>query len=179
MFLLDDLLWVLTDSQLKAMMKYAESLSEAMEKLPSRERARAPEPVQVRGGSGGPWWWWGGGRRPGLHRRRRSLVALSSVYLGECVIRFCVCIGSACAFIRLFCSLGASSVLWCTVLATGRPPVPDPGTLLPSNMDHKQVITIWCDKCCSRGRHCAMRAQRRGVLGGTRALGKTSWRRRW
>ena len=26
-FLLDDLLWVLTDSQLKAMMKYAESLS--------------------------------------------------------------------------------------------------------------------------------------------------------
>ena len=37
MFLLDDLLWVLTDSQLKAMMKYAESLSEAR------------EPVQVRG----------------------------------------------------------------------------------------------------------------------------------
>lgn len=49
MFLLDDLLWVLTDSQLKAMMKYAESLSEAMEKSAQQRKSLAPEPVQVRG----------------------------------------------------------------------------------------------------------------------------------
>lgn len=48
-FLLDDLLWVLTDSQLKAMMKYAESLSEAMEKSAQQRKSLAPEPVQVRG----------------------------------------------------------------------------------------------------------------------------------
>lgn len=48
MFLLDDLLWVLTDSQLKAMMKYAESLSEAMEKSAQQRKSLAPEPVQVR-----------------------------------------------------------------------------------------------------------------------------------
>lgn len=47
MFLLDDLLWVLTDSQLKAMMKYAESLSEAMEKSAQQRKSLAPEPVQV------------------------------------------------------------------------------------------------------------------------------------
>ena len=47
MFLLDDLLWVLTDSQLKAMMKYAESLSEAMEKSAQQRKSMAPEPVQV------------------------------------------------------------------------------------------------------------------------------------
>uniref|UniRef100_G3TV83 Bridge-like lipid transfer protein family member 3A n=1 Tax=Loxodonta africana TaxID=9785 RepID=G3TV83_LOXAF len=46
MFLLDDLLWVLTDSQLKAMMKYAESLSEAMEKAAQQRKSLAPEPVQ-------------------------------------------------------------------------------------------------------------------------------------
>ncbi|CAM4684982.1 bridge-like lipid transfer protein family member 3A isoform X1 [Caretta caretta] len=45
MFLLDDLLWVLTDSQLKAMMKYAESLSEAMEKSSQQRKSMAPEPV--------------------------------------------------------------------------------------------------------------------------------------
>ncbi|XP_074833519.1 bridge-like lipid transfer protein family member 3A [Carettochelys insculpta] len=45
MFLLDDLLWVLTDSQLKAMMKYAESLSEAMEKSAQQRKSLAPEPV--------------------------------------------------------------------------------------------------------------------------------------
>ncbi|XP_029769201.1 UHRF1-binding protein 1 [Terrapene carolina triunguis] len=45
MFLLDDLLWVLTDSQLKAMMKYAESLSEAMEKSAQQRKSMAPEPV--------------------------------------------------------------------------------------------------------------------------------------
>ncbi|XP_031203086.1 UHRF1-binding protein 1 isoform X1 [Mastomys coucha] len=46
-FLLDDLLWVLTDSQLKAMMKYAESLSEAMEKSAQQRKSLAPEPVQT------------------------------------------------------------------------------------------------------------------------------------
>ncbi|KFO89630.1 UHRF1-binding protein 1, partial [Buceros rhinoceros silvestris] len=47
MFLLDDLLWVLTDSQLKAMMKYAESLSEAMEKSAQQRKSLAPESVQA------------------------------------------------------------------------------------------------------------------------------------
>ncbi|XP_019369308.1 PREDICTED: UHRF1-binding protein 1, partial [Gavialis gangeticus] len=47
MFLLDDLLWVLTDSQLKAMMKYAESLSEAMEKSAQQRKSMAPEPLQL------------------------------------------------------------------------------------------------------------------------------------
>ncbi|XP_061219012.1 bridge-like lipid transfer protein family member 3A isoform X2 [Neopsephotus bourkii] len=47
MFLLDDLLWVLTDSQLKAMMKYAESLSEAMEKSAQQRKSLAPESVQI------------------------------------------------------------------------------------------------------------------------------------
>ncbi|XP_069094927.1 bridge-like lipid transfer protein family member 3A isoform X2 [Pleurodeles waltl] len=47
MFLLDDLLWVLTDSQLKAMMKYAKSLSEAMEKSAQQRKSMAPEPTQV------------------------------------------------------------------------------------------------------------------------------------
>ncbi|KAM9005486.1 UHRF1-binding protein 1 isoform X1 [Sarcophilus harrisii] len=46
MFLLDDLLWVLTDSQLKAMMKYAESLSEAVEKSALQRKSLAPEPIQ-------------------------------------------------------------------------------------------------------------------------------------
>lgn len=61
MFLLDDLLWVLTDSQLKAMMKYAESLSEAMEKSAQQRKSLAPEPGQVRGKTS-PWWGWGNGR---------------------------------------------------------------------------------------------------------------------
>ncbi|XP_062997535.1 bridge-like lipid transfer protein family member 3A [Elgaria multicarinata webbii] len=47
MFLLDDLLWVLTDSQLKAMMKYAESLSEAMEKSAQQRKSMALDPVQI------------------------------------------------------------------------------------------------------------------------------------
>uniref|UniRef100_A0A8C8SD88 UHRF1 binding protein 1 n=1 Tax=Pelusios castaneus TaxID=367368 RepID=A0A8C8SD88_9SAUR len=47
MFLLDDLLWVLTDSQLKAMMKYAESLSEAMEKSAQQRKSTAPEPLLI------------------------------------------------------------------------------------------------------------------------------------
>jgi len=55
MFLLDDLLWVLTDSQLKAMMKYAESLSEAMEKSAQQRKSLAPESVQVSESSLGCW----------------------------------------------------------------------------------------------------------------------------
>ncbi|XP_069489600.1 bridge-like lipid transfer protein family member 3A isoform X2 [Ambystoma mexicanum] len=47
MFILDDLLWVLTDSQLKALMKYAKSLSEAMEKSAQQRKSSAPEPSQV------------------------------------------------------------------------------------------------------------------------------------
>nr|XP_033775116.1 UHRF1-binding protein 1 [Geotrypetes seraphini] len=47
MFLLDDLLWVLTDSQLKAMMKYAKSLSEVMEKSAQQRKSMAPEPLQI------------------------------------------------------------------------------------------------------------------------------------
>lgn len=55
MFLLDDLLWVLTDSQLKAMMKYAESLSEAMEKSAQQRKSLAPESVQVSEAWFGRW----------------------------------------------------------------------------------------------------------------------------
>ncbi|XP_004583193.2 bridge-like lipid transfer protein family member 3B isoform X1 [Ochotona princeps] len=44
--ILDDLLWVLTDSQLKAMVQYAKSLSEAIEKSTEQRKSMAPEPVQ-------------------------------------------------------------------------------------------------------------------------------------
>uniref|UniRef100_A0A2K6FJV5 Bridge-like lipid transfer protein family member 3B n=1 Tax=Propithecus coquereli TaxID=379532 RepID=A0A2K6FJV5_PROCO len=44
---LDDLLWVLTDSQLKAMVQYAKSLSEAIEKSTEQRKSMAPEPTQV------------------------------------------------------------------------------------------------------------------------------------
>ncbi|NXE81139.1 URFB1 protein, partial [Cochlearius cochlearius] len=47
MFLLDDLLWVLTDSQLKAMMKYGGGLSEAMEKSAQQRKGGGPESVQI------------------------------------------------------------------------------------------------------------------------------------
>ncbi|XP_028256448.1 bridge-like lipid transfer protein family member 3B isoform X1 [Parambassis ranga] len=40
---LDDLLWVLTDSQLKAMVQYAKSLSEAMEKSAQQRKSMASE----------------------------------------------------------------------------------------------------------------------------------------
>ncbi|XP_023205827.1 UHRF1-binding protein 1-like isoform X2 [Xiphophorus maculatus] len=40
---LDDLLWVLTDSQLKAMVQYAKSLSEAMEKSAQQRKSRAAD----------------------------------------------------------------------------------------------------------------------------------------
>ncbi|XP_007905913.1 UHRF1-binding protein 1-like [Callorhinchus milii] len=44
--ILDDLLWVLTDSQLKAMAQYAKSLSEAMEKSAQQRKSMASEPTQ-------------------------------------------------------------------------------------------------------------------------------------
>ena len=47
-FILDDLLWVLMDSQLKAIIHYAKSLSEAMEKSAQQRKTRAEESLQVR-----------------------------------------------------------------------------------------------------------------------------------
>uniref|UniRef100_U3F5N8 UHRF1-binding protein 1 n=2 Tax=Micrurus TaxID=8634 RepID=U3F5N8_MICFL len=44
--ILDDLLWVLTDSQLKAMVQYAKSLSEAIEKSAEQRKSLASEPMQ-------------------------------------------------------------------------------------------------------------------------------------
>ncbi|KAM4882537.1 bridge-like lipid transfer protein family member 3B isoform 2-T2 [Thomomys bottae] len=44
--ILDDLLWVLTDSQLKAMVQYAKSLSEAIERSTEQRKSMAPEPTQ-------------------------------------------------------------------------------------------------------------------------------------
>ncbi|KAL0582548.1 UHRF1-binding protein 1-like [Plecturocebus cupreus] len=44
--ILDDLLWVLTDSQLKAMVQYAKSLGEAIEKSTEQRKSMAPEPTQ-------------------------------------------------------------------------------------------------------------------------------------
>ncbi|RXN21263.1 UHRF1-binding 1-like isoform X2 [Labeo rohita] len=45
--ILDDLLWVLTDSQLKAMVQYAKSLGEAMEKSAAQRKSMAPDTTQV------------------------------------------------------------------------------------------------------------------------------------
>lgn len=45
--ILDDLLWVLTDSQLKAMVQYAKSLSEAMEKSAAQRKTMPPDTTQV------------------------------------------------------------------------------------------------------------------------------------
>ncbi|NP_001084948.1 UHRF1-binding protein 1-like [Xenopus laevis] len=45
-FMLDDLLWVLTDSQLKAMVQYAKSLSEAIEKSTEQRKSMASETTQ-------------------------------------------------------------------------------------------------------------------------------------
>ncbi|KAI4886670.1 hypothetical protein NFI96_016333 [Prochilodus magdalenae] len=45
--ILDDLLWVLTDSQLKAMVQYAKSLSEAMEKSALQRKSMAPDSSQA------------------------------------------------------------------------------------------------------------------------------------
>uniref|UniRef100_UPI00398F6A63 bridge-like lipid transfer protein family member 3A isoform X2 n=1 Tax=Pristiophorus japonicus TaxID=55135 RepID=UPI00398F6A63 len=49
MFLLDDLLWVLTDSQLKAMIEYAQSLSEAMENSAKQRKRMAPDTAGASG----------------------------------------------------------------------------------------------------------------------------------
>ncbi|XP_041084448.1 UHRF1-binding protein 1-like [Polyodon spathula] len=46
LFILDDLLWVLTDSQLKAMIRYAKSLSEAIERSAQQRKSMAPDPLQ-------------------------------------------------------------------------------------------------------------------------------------
>uniref|UniRef100_A0A1A7Y1L1 UHRF1 binding protein 1 n=2 Tax=Iconisemion striatum TaxID=60296 RepID=A0A1A7Y1L1_9TELE len=45
--ILDDLLWVLTDSQLKAMVQYAKSLSEAMEKSAQQRKSMTAESLQT------------------------------------------------------------------------------------------------------------------------------------
>ncbi|KAJ8370433.1 hypothetical protein SKAU_G00104610 [Synaphobranchus kaupii] len=47
LFILDDLLWVLTDSQLKAVIHYAKSLSEAMEKSAQQRKNMAAESLQT------------------------------------------------------------------------------------------------------------------------------------
>ncbi|CAG6021709.1 unnamed protein product [Menidia menidia] len=46
-FILDDLLWVLTDSQLKAIIHYAKSLSEAMEKSAQQRKSMTAESLQT------------------------------------------------------------------------------------------------------------------------------------
>lgn len=46
-FILDDLLWVLTDSQLKAIIHYAKSLSEAMEKSAKQRKNMTAESMQT------------------------------------------------------------------------------------------------------------------------------------
>ncbi|KAL1021058.1 hypothetical protein UPYG_G00008150 [Umbra pygmaea] len=46
-FILDDLLWVLTDSQLKAVIHYAKSLSEVMEKSAQQRKCMAAESLQT------------------------------------------------------------------------------------------------------------------------------------
>ncbi|KAM6977224.1 bridge-like lipid transfer protein family member 3A [Aplochiton taeniatus] len=47
LFILDDLLWVLTDSQLKAVIHYAKSLSEAMEKSAQQRKSMAADSMQT------------------------------------------------------------------------------------------------------------------------------------
>uniref|UniRef100_A0A3B5M1L5 Bridge-like lipid transfer protein family member 3A n=1 Tax=Xiphophorus couchianus TaxID=32473 RepID=A0A3B5M1L5_9TELE len=47
LFHLDDLLWVLTDSQLKAIIHYAKSLSEAMEKSAQQRKSMTAESLQM------------------------------------------------------------------------------------------------------------------------------------
>uniref|UniRef100_A0AAQ6AIL7 Chorein N-terminal domain-containing protein n=1 Tax=Amphiprion ocellaris TaxID=80972 RepID=A0AAQ6AIL7_AMPOC len=47
LFILDDLLWVLTDSQLKAIINYAKSLSEAMEKSAQQRKSMTAESLQT------------------------------------------------------------------------------------------------------------------------------------
>uniref|UniRef100_A0AAV2LZR6 UHRF1-binding protein 1 n=1 Tax=Knipowitschia caucasica TaxID=637954 RepID=A0AAV2LZR6_KNICA len=52
-FILDDLLWVLTDSQLKAIIHYAKSLSEAMEKSAKQRKNMTAESMQASAASPG------------------------------------------------------------------------------------------------------------------------------
>ncbi|XP_069383521.1 bridge-like lipid transfer protein family member 3A isoform X1 [Paralichthys olivaceus] len=47
LFILDDLLWVLTDSQLKAIIHYAKSLSEAMEKSAQQRKSMTAQSLQT------------------------------------------------------------------------------------------------------------------------------------
>ncbi|XP_074537568.1 bridge-like lipid transfer protein family member 3A [Halichoeres trimaculatus] len=47
LFILDDLLWVLTDSQLKAIIHYSKSLSEVMEKSAQQRKSRTAESLQT------------------------------------------------------------------------------------------------------------------------------------
>ncbi|XP_077368729.1 bridge-like lipid transfer protein family member 3A [Festucalex cinctus] len=47
LFILDDLLWVLTDSQLKAIIRYAKSLSEAMEKSAQQRKSLTADSLQT------------------------------------------------------------------------------------------------------------------------------------
>ncbi|XP_061909212.1 bridge-like lipid transfer protein family member 3A isoform X4 [Entelurus aequoreus] len=47
LFILDDLLWVLTDSQLKAIIRYSKSLSEAMEKSAQQRKSMTAESLQT------------------------------------------------------------------------------------------------------------------------------------
>ncbi|XP_056130590.1 bridge-like lipid transfer protein family member 3A [Lampris incognitus] len=47
LFILDDLLWVLTDSQLKAIIHYAKSLSEAMERSAQQRKSMTAESLQT------------------------------------------------------------------------------------------------------------------------------------
>ncbi|XP_061841349.1 bridge-like lipid transfer protein family member 3A isoform X1 [Nerophis lumbriciformis] len=47
LFILDDLLWVLTDSQLKAIIRYSKSLSEAMEKSAQQRKSMTAESLQA------------------------------------------------------------------------------------------------------------------------------------
>ncbi|KAL7859528.1 hypothetical protein SRHO_G00146750 [Serrasalmus rhombeus] len=58
LFILDDLLWVLTDSQLKAVIHYAKSLSEAMEKSAQQRKSMAAESLQTAPPSPGPHSLW-------------------------------------------------------------------------------------------------------------------------
>nr|XP_015197634.1 PREDICTED: UHRF1-binding protein 1 isoform X1 [Lepisosteus oculatus] len=58
LFILDDLLWVLTDSQLKALIRYAQSLSEAIEKSAQQRKNLASDGLQTAPPSPGshlPW----------------------------------------------------------------------------------------------------------------------------
>ncbi|XP_076874994.1 bridge-like lipid transfer protein family member 3A [Brachyhypopomus gauderio] len=58
LFILDDLLWVLTDSQLKAVIHYAKSLSEAMERSAQQRKSMAAESLQTAPPSPGPHHAW-------------------------------------------------------------------------------------------------------------------------